>query len=48
MLGAALLSILSNGFDLLAVNSNVQTMATGLLMVLAVIANSFRRRRVAT
>jgi ribose/xylose/arabinose/galactoside ABC-type transport system permease subunit len=47
MLGAALLSILSNGFDLLAVNSNVQTMATGLLMVLAVIANNFRRRRVA-
>jgi ribose/xylose/arabinose/galactoside ABC-type transport system permease subunit len=48
MLGVALLSILSNGFDLLGVNSSIQTMATGLLMLVAVILNNFRRRRAAS
>lgn len=45
VLGVALLSVLSNGLDLNAVSSNVQTMVIGALILLAVAVNNLRRRR---
>jgi ribose/xylose/arabinose/galactoside ABC-type transport system permease subunit len=45
VLGVALLSVLSNGLDLNAVNSNIQTMVIGALILLAVGVNNLRRRR---
>jgi ribose/xylose/arabinose/galactoside ABC-type transport system permease subunit len=45
VLGVALLSVLSNGLDLNAVNSNIQTMVIGALILLAVGLNNLRRRR---
>jgi ribose transport system permease protein len=42
MLGVALITILSNGLNLAAVSSNVQTMVTGLLIIVAVALNNFR------
>jgi len=45
VLGVALLSILSNGLDLAAVDSNIQTMVNGALILLAVGLNNLRRRR---
>ena len=45
VLGVALLSVLSNGLDLNAVNSNIQTMIIGLLILLAVGLNNLRGRR---
>jgi ribose transport system permease protein len=44
VLGVALLSILSNGLDLNAVSSNVQTMVNGALILIAVGLNNLRRR----
>jgi ribose/xylose/arabinose/galactoside ABC-type transport system permease subunit len=44
VLGVALLSVLSNGLDLNAVNSNIQTMVNGALILLAVGFNNLRRR----
>lgn len=45
VLGVALLSVLSNGLDLNAVNSSIQTMVIGALILLAVGLNNLRRRR---
>lgn len=45
VLGVALLSILSNGLDLNAVDSSVQTMINGALILVAVGVNNLRRRR---
>jgi len=45
VLGVGLLSVLSNGLDLNAVNSNIQTMVNGALILLAVGLNNLRRRR---
>ncbi|MGD9734696.1 MAG: ABC transporter permease [Solirubrobacterales bacterium] len=45
VLGVALLSVLSNGLDLNAVNSNIQTMVIGALILLAVGVNNLRGRR---
>ena len=45
VLGVALLSVLSNGLDLNAVNSNIQTMIIGALILLAVGVNNLRGRR---
>lgn len=45
VLGVALLSVLSNGLDLNAVNSNIQTMIIGALILLAVGLNNLRGRR---
>lgn len=45
VLGVALLSVLSNGLDLNAVNSNIQTMINGALILLAVGLNNLRRQR---
>ena len=42
ILGVALISILSNGLNLAAVSSNVQTMVTGGLILVAVILNNLR------
>ena len=42
VLGVALLSVLSNGLDLNAVNSNIQTMVIGALILLAVGLNNLR------
>jgi ribose transport system permease protein len=44
VLGVALLSILSNGLDLNAVDSNIQTMVNGALILVAVGLNNLRRR----
>lgn len=44
VLGVLLLSTLSNGLDLNAVSSNVQTMINGALILLAVGLNNLRRR----
>ena len=44
VLGVLLLSVLSNGLDLNAVSSNVQTMINGALILLAVGLNNLRRR----
>jgi len=44
VLGVGLLSILSNGLDLNAVSSNIQTMVNGALILLAVGLNNLRRR----
>jgi ribose transport system permease protein len=43
-LGVVLVSVLSNGLDLSAVSSDVQTMVTGFLVILAVGLNARRRR----
>jgi ribose transport system permease protein len=42
ILGVALISVLSNGLDLAAVSSNIQTMVTGGLILLAVGLNNLR------
>ena len=44
VLGVALVTVLANGLDLAAVSSDVQTMITGFLVVLAVGLNARRRR----
>jgi ribose transport system permease protein len=45
VLGVALLAILSNGLDLNAVDSNIQVMINGGLILVAVGLNNLRRRR---
>jgi ribose transport system permease protein len=44
VLGVALVAVLSNGLDLAAVSSDIQTMVTGFLVVLAVGLNARRRQ----
>ena len=44
MLGVALVTVLSNGLDLAAVSSDIQTMVTGFLIVVAVGINARRKR----
>jgi len=44
VLGVALVTVLGNGLDLAAVSSDIQTMVTGALVVLAVGINARRRR----
>lgn len=43
-LGVLLIAVLGNGLDLLSVQSNVQTVITGVLMALAVALDQLRRR----